>query len=142
MRVNKRNSEGYSDPTAYEALTAVVRDERRKKNPRRLLVYVCSPFAGDTKRNTENARKYCAFTVEQNAIPLAPHLMYPQFMDDGDPKQRKLALLFGLIWLHMMDEVWVFGERISPGMKQEISKARAIGMPIKFFTEDCEVRTK
>jgi hypothetical protein len=62
-------------------------------------------------------------------------------MSDSDPAQRELALLFGVIWLCKMDAVWVFGERISEGMKREIAKARSKGIPIKFFTADCEVRT-
>lgn len=49
-----RYSEGYPDPTAYEALTAVERDEKVKQYLP--LVYIASPFAGDTERNTERAR--------------------------------------------------------------------------------------
>ena len=78
--------------------------------------------------------------MKQNTIPFAPHLLYPQFMDDSNPAERELGLLFGVVWLCKMDEVWVFGERISPGMKREIAKARSKGISIKFFTEDCEVR--
>ncbi|MCL2509212.1 MAG: DUF4406 domain-containing protein [Oscillospiraceae bacterium] len=140
--ISRYNGERYSDPTAYAALSAVERDEYRKTHPRRPLVYVCSPFAGDEVFNTERARRFCKFAVEQGAIPFAPHLLYPQFMDDGDPGERELALLFGVVWLCKMDELWVFGEYISPGMKREIKKARAKGIPIKFFTADCEARTE
>jgi len=140
MGISKRNSEGYYDPTTYHALTAVEREEYRKTHPRRSLVYICSPFAGDTARNTGKAQQYCKFAVRQGAVPFAPHLLYPQFMDDSIPAERELALLFGVIWLYKMDAVWVFGETISPGMKQEIAKARAKDIPIKFFTSDCEVK--
>jgi len=140
MSVNKYNHERYPDPTAYEALTAVRREEKRRSRVYRPLVYICSPFAGDVERNIENARKYCAFAVKQKAIPLAPHLHYPQFMDDGDPAQRKDGLRFALILLVKCDALWVFGERISEGMKKEIAKARKKSIPIKFFTTDCEAR--
>ena len=142
MSISKRNHEGYPDPTTYHALTAVQKEERRKARPRRPLVYVCSPFAGDEAGNTERARQFCKFAVRQGAIPFAPHLLYPQFMSDRDPAERELALFFGIVWLSRMDEVWVFGETISSGMKGEIKKARVKGIPIKFFTEDCEVRTE
>ena len=138
--VSRYNSEGYPDPTAYEAMSAVVLEEKTKERVYRPLVYICSPFAGDVERNIENARKYCRFAVSRKAIPLAPHLHYPQFMDDGDPAQRKDGLWFALILLGKTDELWVFGERVSEGMKREIAKARAKGIPIKFFTEDCEVK--
>ena len=142
MSIDKRNSEGYWSPTEYEALTAVEKDEYRKANPRKPLVYICSPFAGEEAGNMERARRFCKFAVGQNTIPFAPHLLYPQFMSDRNPRERELALLFGIIWLCKMDAVWVFGEIISPGMKREIAKARSKGIPIKFFTEDCEVRVK
>ena len=142
MGISKYNSEGYPDPTAYEAMTAVQLNEKSKSEPYRPLVYICSPFAGDVERNIENARKFCKFAVKQNAIPLAPHLHYPQFLDDNDPAQRKDGLWFALILLCKTDEVWVFGKTISEGMKRELAKARKKGIPIKFFTKDCEVRFK
>ena len=140
MSVSKFNAEGYHDPTTYEALSNWEREEKRKARPYRPLVFICSPFSGDVAGNTENARRFCRFAVEQGMIPIAPHLHYPQFMDDNDPTERALALLFGIAWLCKMDEVWVFGEAISAGMKRELQKARKKGIPIKFFTADCGVR--
>jgi hypothetical protein len=121
-------------------LTAIEREEYRKAHPRRPMVYICSPFAGDEAGNIERARQFCKFAVRQGTIPFAPHLLYPQFMSDSNPADRELALLFGIVWLCKMDAVWVFGTTISPGMKREIAKARSKGIPIKFFTADCEVR--
>ena len=142
MGISKYNSEGYPDPTAYEAMTAVTREEKKNEKPYRPLVYICSPFAGDIERNTENARAFCRFAVRQGAIPLAPHLHYPQFMDESDPAQRNDGLWFAIILLCKTDGVWVFGERISEGMKREIAKARAKGIPIKFYNDkECEVIT-
>jgi len=141
MSINKKNSEGYSDPTAYEALTAVRREEIAKERLRRPLVFICSPFAGDVERNTENARRFSRFAVEKNVIPIAPHLLFPQFMDDGDKEERALGLLFGKALLSKCDEIWVFGKTVSSGMSQEIAKARVWGKPIKFYGEDCEVRS-
>ena len=45
MSVNKFNAEGYFDPTAFEALTAIEREA--KKTAFKPIVYICSPFAGD-----------------------------------------------------------------------------------------------
>lgn len=142
MGINMKNGEGYCDPTAYEAMTAVQREERCKSRPYRPLVFICSPFAGDTARNTEQARRFCRFAVLQGMIPFAPHLLYPQFMSDSDPAERELALFFGMVWLTKMDAVWVFGEHISAGMRREIAKARAKGIPVKFYTADCEEVTQ
>lgn len=136
-----RNSEGYADPTAGSALGKIEREERRAKMAAekvfRPLVYICSPFAGDTETNIIAARSYCAFAVERGCIPLAPHLLYPQFMDDDDPKERGLALRFGMILMDRCDEVWIFGNRLSPGMKAEFDRARRKGYHLRFFTTDC-----
>lgn len=72
MSVNKYNGEGYHDPTTYEALTKIDREEKKKAY--KPLVFICSPLAGDMEQNLENARNYSKFAVEQGAIPFAPHL--------------------------------------------------------------------
>ena len=53
MGVDKFNHEGYFDPTTYEALTNIHREEMAadKKAAYLPLVYVCSPYAGDVKTN-------------------------------------------------------------------------------------------
>ena len=136
--MGRLNSEGYPDPTACDALAAVRREEKRAKKPYRPLVFICSPLAGDLEGNIQNARRYSRYAVEQGAIPLAPHLLYPQFMDDTDRTQRELGLFFGLVLMSKCDQMWVFGSIFSQGMKLEISKAQKRGLPIKFFNDRCE----
>ena len=63
MSINKFNSEGYYDPTAYEALTNIEKEERALR-AFRPIVYICSPYAGDVEVNVENARKYSRFAVD------------------------------------------------------------------------------
>lgn len=132
--MDRYNSEGYPDPTAYNALLAVEREEKAKQYLP--LVYIASPFAGNTERNTERARGYSRFAVSKGCVPLAPHLHYPQFMDDGDRSQRELGLRFALILLGKCDELWVFGLP-SEGMKREIAKARKRNMPIRYWSSKC-----
>lgn len=138
MSVSKFNAEGYYDPTTYEALTNWEREEKRKAHTYRPLVFICSPYAGDVARNIENARRYCGFAVKQGAIPVAPHLHYPQFLDDHDKEQRELGLFFGMVWLRKCDALWFFGDRISDGMKREIQAARRHGLLIKQFNNNLE----
>ena len=103
------------------------------------LVYVASPFAGDTEYNVSKARGYCRFAVSKGCIPIAPHLLYPQFLDDSDKEQRELGLSFAIALLGKCDELWVFGEKVSVGMATEIAKAKERGMPIKHYNHKCEV---
>lgn len=135
MSISKFNDEGYLDLTAYEALMAIERET--KKTAFKPVVFICSPLAGDIERNLENARRYCRFAVSQNTIPIAPHLLFPQFMDDCDPDQRNLAIFMGLVLLSKCAELWYFGDIISAGMKVEISRARQRGIPVRHFSADC-----
>ena len=135
MGVNMRNSEGYYDPTAYEALSNIVR-EAKAARAYRPLVYICSPLSGDVDRNQENARRYCRYAVDAGYIPLAPHIYFPQFMSDTKHKERDLAMFMDIVLLSKCSELWVFGDTISKGMAMEISKAQRKGQTIRYFTTD------
>ncbi len=135
--MNKYNSEGYYDPTAYEALTAI-EQEAKKIRAFRPVVYICSPYAGDTAVNQERARRYCRFAVDAGYIPIAPHLLFPQFMDDSAPHERDLAMFMDTVLLTKCAELWVFGDTVSRGMGIEIEKAMQKGKPVRHFTEDME----
>ena len=134
--MNNKNAEGYPDPTAATALENVARAEDARVH--RPLVYVASPYAGETEDNISRAKGYCRFAVSKGVIPLAPHLLYPQFMDDDDEDQRILGLRFAIALLCRCDELWVFGEKVSAGMEKEIEKAEKRGMRIRRFNSKCE----
>ena len=143
MNDNPRyNASGCPDPTAYEALKNVDKEiDSQTSLVRRVfrpMAFICSPYAGDVKDNVNNARRYSRYAVKQGTIPIAPHLLFPQFMDDTDPEQRELGIFFGLILMHRCSEVWAFGSIASPGMQTEITKARNRGMPVRFFNDECE----
>lgn len=131
-----RNAEGYADPTAGLALERISREERRKQY--RPLVYICSRYAGDIESNTLAARHYCRFAVDSGYIPVASHLLYPQFLDDENPVERKLGLFFGNILMDKCDEIWIFGSELSPGMKAEYERAVRKGYRIRHFSADCK----
>lgn len=139
--MDRYNAQHYLDPTAAEALSRI--EQVEKPTGYRPRVFICSPYAGYQKINSENARRYLRFAVDKGAIPFAPHLLYPQIMNDNDPQERHLALFFGLVWLRTCHEVWVFGSYISSGMASEIDKAKYHGIPVRYFTENCqEVKQK
>ena len=137
MSINKYNSEGYPDPTAHDALE-IIEQEQRALRAFRPIVYICSPFAGDIEGNIANAKRYCRFAVDSGYIPIAVHLLFPQFMNDADPDERELALFFGNAIMSKCSEVWVFGERISSGMASEIKRAKWKNYRIRYFDSNCE----
>ena len=69
------NKEGYFSPTEFEAMKRIESEEKkvRRLAAFRPLVYICSPYRGNTNENIENARKYSRFAVVHHSIPIAPH---------------------------------------------------------------------
>lgn len=137
MSVNKFNVEGYRDPTPHEALTNIIKKEKAAaKAAFKPLVYICSPFSGDIETNNKRTRAFCRFALDKGSIPLAPHLMFPQFMNDKDEKERDLAIFMDIILMGKCQEVWVLGDVISRGMSIEIEKAKKRRQPVRYFNKD------
>lgn len=137
MSISRYNSEGYHDPTAHDALSSIDMEEQSLR-AFRPIVYICSPFAGDVESNIQAARRYSRFAVEQGYIPITPHLLFPQFLNDTDPEERQLGLFFGNALMSKCSEVWVFGSRISAGMEAEIKRAKWKNYRLRYFTENLE----
>ena len=137
MSINKYNSEGYYDPTAYEALFLIEKEERALR-AFRPIVYICSPFSGDVAGNVKAAQRYSRFAVDEGFIPIAPHLLFPQFLNDDNPTERQLGLFFGNALMSKCSEVWVFGNIISAGMETEIKRAKWKNYRLRYFSENCE----
>ncbi len=137
---DKYNGEGYPSPTEYEAFTRIEKEEKAaaKAAAFRPIVYICSPYAGDTVTNIENARKYSRFAVDNHCLPITPHIYFTQFMNDDIPEERDTALFMNIILLSKCAELWVFGSYISSGMKAEIDRAKRKHIPIRYFTTDLE----
>lgn len=97
-------------------------------------IYICSPLRGDYEKNTENAETYCYVIMRHvpDAVPLAPHIYFPRFLDDNDEEERKLGIAAGIALLDKCDELWAFGiYNPSEGMKYEIDYAKKHGIPVR-----------
>ena len=105
----------------------------------RTLIYVCSPFSGDVEGNTKCARRYSRYAVDRGYIPIAPHLLLPQYMEEET--ERELAMFMDLVILDRCRELWVFGSNVTGGMQREIARAKQKGMKVRYIAEE-EVCTK
>ena len=101
-------------------------------------VFVCSPYAGCVKANVHNARMYSRFVFLCGCMPITPHLMYPRFLEDKDTKERDAGIQMGLILLDFCNEIWVFGQKISNGMRREIAFAESHGILVRYFSDTCQ----
>lgn len=102
----------------------------------RPLVYICSPYAGDVDENVRRAVRYCQFAFSKGFTPVAPHLYFPQFLNDQDPAQRGFGLDMGIALLLLCAEVWVFGAARSPSMKAELAEAEIHHVKIRYHSEE------
>ena len=89
-------------------------------------VFICSPFRGDMEGNAKKATAYSRMAYEAGYLPIAPHLLFPQFLDEGNPAERQAGISMGLELLLCCDEVWVFG-KATEGMAEEIAFAEGQG---------------
>ena len=97
------------------------------------VVYICSPFRGDIAGNIEKARTHCKVALERGYIPYASHLAFIDILDDNTPTERETALQAGLEMVRRCNQLWVFGDTVTEGMKREIEEASARRIPIKFL---------
>lgn len=124
------NMEGYPDPTAAEAIRGISGQRSFGFWP---VVYIASPYSGEIQKNVENAKRYCRYAISKGRLPIAPHLYFPAFM--SDQTERDLAMFFDLVLLTKCCELWVMGDVISEGMKQEIAWAKQRYLPIRYIKE-------
>ncbi len=101
-----------------------------KSGERMKIVFICSPFQGKPE-NIEKAKQYCRFALEHGCIPLAPHIYFSQFMDDNNSEERRKALEMNKKLLEFCDELWIFGEEITEGMREEIEHFKKIKGDVK-----------
>ena len=106
------------------------------------IVFICSPYKRDINKSTTRAKRYGRFAISEGAVPIIPHLMYPQFLDEDDTGERAIGLEMGLRLLGVCHEIWVFGDVISSGMEVEINVARERKIPIKYHDVSCRPLVK
>lgn len=97
------------------------------------VAYVCAPLAGDLKKNISNAKKFGKFLFDRGMAPVIPHI-YAEILDDKDPYDRELGMNADRSLMFKCDEMWVFGDKFTKGMKEEIHFAKMINMKIKYIS--------
>lgn len=107
-------------------------------------VYICSPYrsvlttpilrANELTDNLKLAKDACTLAAFCSCEPIAPHLYYPQFLNDDDEYERTLGMELGLKALRACDELWIISSRISSGMSAEIKEAQKCGIKVLVFT--------
>lgn len=103
------------------------------------LLYVCSPYRGDTKRNKEYARKLTRTALDNGFIPVTVHLYLTEATDDTNQEERVRGMAAGMKILENCKYILV-GDRygISEGMKAELTFAAVKGK-IMLYEKDGKI---
>ena len=99
------------------------------------LVYICSPLSApsneEMQRNMAMAAYYSWFVEKEfGGRTIAPHSFLPRYLNDRIPREREIALEFGLSIMKMCKAVIVCGDIISTGMAGEIRPALDLGIRV------------
>lgn len=105
-------------------------------------IFICSPFSNSDSnimsKNIQFAKDMCLLAFSEGYAPIAPHLLYPTFLDDNSKLERKLGLNAGFEFLKTCDEIWIclpeWQSEFSSGMKLEIKLATFLSKPITHKT--------
>ena len=96
-----------------------------------------SPYAGNTERNIEYARKCLRDSLERNEAPIASHLLYTQdgVLNDDVEEERMWGINAGLAWKEVADlHVFYVDFGMSGGMKYALEYASKNNINVEFRT--------
>lgn len=98
------------------------------------IAYLVHPVSGDVAGNIE---KILAIVKKinlerQDVVPFAPYITDLLSLDDNDPIQRERGINndIAILGSGMVNELWVYGHKISAGMEAEIHLAFDLNIPI------------
>ena len=97
-------------------------------------VYVCAPLGGNIEENLKKVKTYTEYALRCGTAPVVPHF-YAECLDDNKPKDREVGLAAGMSLLWLCDEVWVFGDAVSDGMKNELQFSKNLNIRVRKITE-------
>jgi hypothetical protein len=90
------------------------------------LVYICHPYEGDgdPTENRAAVAKICREIIESDpeTLPIAPQLYLYRFANNDNTTREKI-MEYCISLLGICEEMWVYGDIITPGMKEELAQA-------------------
>lgn len=98
------------------------------------IIYIAHPIGGDVQNNI---KKVLAIVRDLNLtrtdiVPCAPYVVDVQALDDATPYERArgIANNTALISRGIFDEIWLYGDKISEGMINEIALFERHGLKV------------
>lgn len=101
-------------------------------------IFISHPIAGDVSGNMSKVLAICEQVHREGHVPVVPYLVSLQYLNDIIQEDRQLGIDANLACFErrFIDEVWLFGNEISKGMRGEIILAREFNIPVIAKTEE------
>ena len=101
-------------------------------------VFIAHPISGDIRYNMRRVLNICEDIHRRNMdtnkkiVPVAPYLASLLYLDDDVWQEHQLGTEASheCFRRKYIDELWLFGDHISPGMREEILLAQELEIPI------------
>ena len=104
------------------------------------IAYIAHPVSGDVKGNIEKIIAIVrAINInEPNVVPFVPYLADLYALDDNIPEERARGIQndIHLLKSGFINEVRLYGDRISNGMQAEIELAEEMNIPVVAMTKE------
>lgn len=100
-------------------------------------VFIAHPISGDIRGNVEKVLAICEAVHTNELVPVVPYLASLQYLDDTIKEDRELGIMANLECFRRkyIDELWLFGDHISNGMREEILLSNELKIPVVPKTE-------
>lgn len=107
------------------------------------IVYIAHPISGDIEGNLKKILTIVREIniTESDVLPFAHYWVDCHALDDTIPEERERGIKNDITLLKagFINELWLYGDRISNGMKHEIDLARLLSIPIFPKTEETKL---
>jgi hypothetical protein len=98
------------------------------------IVYIAHPIGGNVADNIDKIKRIIRYInlSEPDIVPFAHYLVDLAALDDNNPLERARGIKndIALLRAGFINELWLYGAKISPGMQAEINLARELQIPI------------
>lgn len=97
------------------------------------IIYIAHPIANDVQENIKSVLSIVRqLSIENDVIPFAPYIVYVQALDDCKTEERAIGFEHNkaIFQSGIIDEVWLYGGRISNGMQTEIEWAKELNIKV------------
>lgn len=92
------------------------------------LIYICSPYRGEVERNLQYARELPRIALDNDFVPITPHLYLTQAINDEVPEEREKGMEAGKELLKHCKYILIGSKYgLSAGMLEEIEIALQCG---------------